>query len=166
MAPAPQPCQSEALGRAGEAAHVAVSSCWYLIIRVYQINDILHSLEIESPCCVVEMAWSLGVFSFYCCLILSWAPEQSTFFLSRQREERDGHLMMIKLGMRQIFCQRQGLLWPNRVSVGPIEPDTVSPTSSTSLLGNICQNINLKSWKVLQKIYNHELRYNCNWWSS
>ena len=151
MGPASQPCQSEALGRAGEAAHVAVSSCWYLIIRVDQINDILHSLEIESPCCVAEMAWSLGVFSFYCCLILSWAPEQSTFFLSRQREERDGHLMMIKLGMRQIFWQRQGTLWPNRVSVGPIEPDAVSPTSSTSLLGNICQNIKLETLKSLAK---------------
>ena len=40
------------------------------------------------------------------------------------------------------------IVWPNQVSVGPIEPDTVSPTSSTSLLGKICQNINLKNLKT------------------
>ena len=76
-------------------------------------------------------------------LLSAWAI--NVFLVATEREERDGHLMMIKLGMRQIFCQRQGTLWPNWLSVGPIEPGAVSPTSSTSLLGNICQNINLKS---------------------
>ena len=76
--------------------------------------DILLSESIKSMTFCIPwklnlpvIVLTLGVFSFYCCLILCWAPEQSTFFLSRQRGERDGHLMKIKLGMRQIFCQRQ-----------------------------------------------------------
>ena len=78
------------------------------------VADILLSESIKSTTFCIPwklnlpvIVLTLGVFSFYCCLILCWAPEQSTFFLSRQRGERDGHLMKIKLGMRQIFCQRQ-----------------------------------------------------------
>lgn len=75
----------EAGGSGGESEHVAVSCCWYLIIRVHQINDILHSLEIESPCYCVD-SWRVQFLLLLDSLLSAWAI--NVFLVATERRER------------------------------------------------------------------------------